>query len=365
MRLIYFSISILFLANFLSLGKKKEVPYAIPNFKKAYSEHYQGSLLYSEGFLQKANNKFKNAYAILPENFYFCLAFGLSEGRLGRQKNGLALINQALGVLERDDPDYHYKKVVAQFLKGMVYSYNESYANAYATVKSALYQAPDSAYLKSTFENALGYLTILNQSKNRHKGSDLSAHIHIRKGDLERALTHFAKALDWNEENYPAYQNYKALCDTLHIIPKYNPPGNIQNANTNYEPTFLNMHQKIMRGLKLESFESVAFLVDVSGSMVMEKVLCMGQTRFEVMKILGRKIVKEFRNLGRQGLTIIALGQRRTPKHDTGTGKQQLVIGSTKYVKVGDCEMPLPVPRLSMGVSSSRVSGAGSFNDRY
>ncbi len=320
MRPIYFSISILLFIHLLFLGRKAETARSIPNFKKAYSEHYQGSLLYSEGFIQKANNKFKNAYSILPDNFYFCLAYGLSEGRLGREKNGLELINQAFKGLEKEDPDYLYKKVVARFLKGMVYAYNESYANAYTSVRSALYQAPDSAYLKSTFENTLGYLTILNQSKNRHKGTDLGAHIHVRKGDLEKALSHFSNALEWNEENFHAYENYKTLCDTLQLVPQYNPPGDVQNANANYEPTFLNMHQKIMRGLDLETFESVAFLVDVSGSMVMEKVLCMGQTRFEVMKILSRKIVNDLPSTTDLGIGTIGGDCLDTPAKWKPTG---------------------------------------------
>lgn len=265
-----------------------------PNRKKAYSEHYQGSLLYAEGQLQRANQKFKNAYQILPDNFYFALSYGLSEGRLGHSSEGLQLVQEANVLLDRSDEEYDYKKAICTFTAGMVYAYNQDFANAFRQIQSAINALPDSASTKSIMLNNLGYLQILNQSKNLHKTSDIPAHIHIRKHDFEKAYTYFEQALELNPDNGVAYYNYKLLSDTLGRELAFDAP--IHDAKVRAQtdgPTFLNMHQHVYQTLELNQYDEIAFMVDISGSMVAEHVICMGSTRFDVMKDLSRKIVAD------------------------------------------------------------------------
>lgn len=276
---------------FLGLPTKVEQP---PNLKKAYSEHYQGSLLYAEGQVKKANAKFRQAYQILPDNFHFALAYGLSEGRIGHASSALELIDQAKRQLNRNAPDFAYKSAISHFLKGMVYSYNQDYGSAHQLVTQALQQIPDTPAVQSIMLNTLGYLQIMNQSKNQHKSSKLDAHIHVRKHDLEAAHGYFRKALELDSDNGSAFYNYKVLSDSLGLPLAFHEPTAAARAQNQTGPTFLYMHRTISSTLELHKFKELAFLVDISGSMVAEKVLCMGDTRFAVMKDLSRKMVKEF-----------------------------------------------------------------------
>lgn len=276
------------------------------NLKKAYQEHYEGSLLYAEGFIKKANQKFKRAYQILPDNFYFALAYGLSEGRLGNKQLGIDLIHQANKHLPKEEDNYDYKRSVASFMAGMVYAYNQDYDAAFQQIQTALSNLPDSASVKSIMLNNLGYLQLLNQSRNQHETRDSPAHLHIRKHDLEDAHFYFQQALKLNPENGVAYANYKTISDTLGLAVEFNKPSieAKKRAQTD-EPTFLYMDEHIRSSLELGKYEELAFLVDVSGSMVAEQVLCMADDRFGVMKTLSRKIVKKLPDQVKLGIGTI------------------------------------------------------------
>lgn len=263
-----------------------------PNRKKAYRQHYEGSLLYSEGRIKQANQKFKNAWQIIPDNFYFTLAYGLSEGRLGHVQAGLELINQAGSQLHRGVEDYDYKRSISSFMAGMVYTYGQDYDAAFRQIQSALSTLPDSAEVESIMLNNLGYLQLLNQSRNQHETSDQPAHLHIRKHDLEAAHQYFQQALERDPDNGTAYYNYKALSDTLGLSLAFNPPtAEAKRRAGTDQPTFLYMDEHIRRTLELDQYQELVFMVDISGSMVAEQVLCMADDRFGVMKTLSRKIV--------------------------------------------------------------------------
>ncbi|MEM6378989.1 MAG: VWA domain-containing protein [Bacteroidota bacterium] len=84
------------------------------------------------------------------------------------------------------------------------------------------------------------------------------------------------------------------MSDSLGLPLKFHKPTAGAKAQVETGPTFLYMHRKISGTLELHKYSELAFLVDISGSMVAEKVVCMDDTRFAVMKDLSRKMVKEF-----------------------------------------------------------------------
>jgi len=263
----------------------------LPNQKKAYSAHYQGSLLYAEGEWGKANQKFQQAHSIVPNNFYFGLSYGLSEGRLGKAKRGVSLIQNAMTYLDPLDPDFRYKYASAIFLKAMVHAYSQDYGAAYQQMQQSKNIAPDTLPLQSLIEHNMGFLSIANQTINRNRRDRLAAHYHVRKHDLEKGLSHFESALKTNPGNNNTLHNYQVLCDTLGLPNRYKDQAPSDKIKTKIEPTFIDMHQKIIEDLRLDQYAELAFLVDVSGSMVSQNVLCMNDTRFNVMKDLGRKVV--------------------------------------------------------------------------
>lgn len=277
----------------------------LPDQKKAYSAHYQGSLLYAEGQIRQANQKFSRAYSILPRNFYFALSYGLSEGRLGNDRKGLDLIQEALLYLDPRDPDFAYKYATARFLRVMIHCYNQDYGEAYNSLIATQRVAPDTLRLQSLIEHTLGYLTVTNQTLNRDRSNELPPHYHVRQHDLEKAHTHFEKALDLDPEQPATLRNYRMLCDTLGLPPRFAAAPEKDKKAKVGEFTFLYMHEKIIQDLRLDRYPELAFLVDVSGSMVSQQVICMNDDRFNVMKDLGRKIVDALPATTRLGLGTI------------------------------------------------------------
>ena len=283
--------------------------YAPADRKDAYRFHYRGTLSYAEGDLKQANQYFRRAYNILPENFYFAISYGLTQGQQGDLSQALEVIRTARRLVPYDDPEVNRKKSLAFFFTGLAQSYNQQFGQAYRSVTNGLHILPDDAQAASVFENTLGYLRVRNQAVNSHQKEDLAAHYHVHQRDLQQALVHFERALEYNPGNPAARFNYKMLCDTLGYTPRYAVSElsgeTTQEDDEPYQPTFLDMHTRLANELQLASFDELLFLVDISGSMVQEKVICMGDTRFDVMKELARRTLTTFSEQKRYGLGTI------------------------------------------------------------
>jgi len=277
------------------------------NRKDAYRFHYRGTLSYAEGDIRQANQYFRRAYRILPENFYFAISYGLTQGQQGDLSDALEIIRTARRLVPFDDPEVNRKKSLAEFFKGLAQSYNQQFGAAYRSVSSGLRLLGDDAGAVSVFENTLGYLRVRNQAANGHVKDNMPRHYHVHRRDLQQALVHFERALEFDPGNASARYNYKMLCDTLGYTPRYAVSELSAQAEEEeaYQPTFLDMHTRLSEELALSSFDELLFLVDISGSMVQEKVLCMGETRFNVMKELARRALAIFPEQQHYGLGTI------------------------------------------------------------
>lgn len=276
--------------------------------KDAYRFHYRGTLSYAEGDLKQANQYFRRAYHILPGNFYFAISYGLTQGQRGDLSEALDIIRTARRRVSFDDPEVKRKKSLAQFFMGLAQSYNLEFGQAYRSVSNGLYLLEDDPEAASVFENTLGYLRVRNQAVNSHQRENLPAHYHVHQRDLQQAIEHFERALELDPGNPAARYNYKMLCDTLGYTPRYAVSALSPQADEeedSYQPTFLDMHTRLANELELSTFDELVFLVDISGSMVQEKVICMGDTRFNVMKELARRTLATFSNQQRYGLGTI------------------------------------------------------------
>ena len=99
---------------------------------------------------------------------------------------------------------------------------------------------------------------------------------------MERAHAYFSQALRLNQTNPSARYNAQILADSL-SLPQMNMVGDstenaIRLSNEQSRQT------DIFDLLDFEAYDEVLFLLDISGSMVMEKVVCKGRDRFSVMK---------------------------------------------------------------------------------
>lgn len=99
-----------------------------------------------------------------------------------------------------------------------------------------------------------------------------------------RAREEFERALACNADNEAARYNYTVLSDSLGLAPQafsVEPAGAQALKSGN---TYNNLPDNINRALDFANYDEVVFLLDISGSMVQEKVICKGETRFKVMK---------------------------------------------------------------------------------
>ncbi|GJM31774.1 MAG: hypothetical protein DHS20C18_07750 [Saprospiraceae bacterium] len=251
----------------------------------AYRLHYRGTLNYSEGNYQKAVGYFRRAYGLAPDNFSFALSLAVSLSRVGKGDESLKVLHEGERYLLVHDPEYPQKLAMKTFLEGMIYCYSGQYKSAVPLFKKSIELQEDLGKPKliSVFHNALGYATIMDQGQNAHRRADLGNHSHVHRRDLERALKEFEMAIQNNPTNANARHNFQVISDTLDINL---PPAfdSITETRLAAEKELTNLPDNIFRALNFEHYDEVLFLLDISGSMVMEKVICMGNTRFQVMR---------------------------------------------------------------------------------
>ncbi|MCI4647405.1 VWA domain-containing protein [Phaeodactylibacter sp.] len=251
--------------------------------KAAFRAHYKGMLLYSEAHYERAVSHFEKAHSIIPDNYNFNLSLALALSRVGRADEGLGLLQKSDILLRSGDPDLAQKESTRYFLKGMVLLYADRAGQALQPLEKSigLQEKLGDPKRLSIYYNALGYATMLNQGGSDHGSDTLGWHYHVHRRDLIRSLGYFDQAVKYDTKNAAALYNYFLVRDTLGMEgmkdyyaqqdsagPK--PVGELP-GNTN-------------RTLEFTDYEELLFLLDLSGSMVMEKVPCMGTTRFEVMK---------------------------------------------------------------------------------
>ncbi|WP_421796537.1 hypothetical protein [Haliscomenobacter sp.] len=270
-------------------------PVFLPPDKQAYRLHYQGSLQYAEGKYRQASGNFERAYHLFPENFSFALAHGLCLGRLGDASEAKKVLEKARQLVTPNDQERQQKLAMATFFLGMSFSYADRYSEALPLLRDAvaMQQKIPQKSLLSVYYNALGKAILLNQGRNAHRRNYQPLHYHVHRRDMEKAFVAFEAAVKADPENVVALHNYLQLADTLKVSSILPEADTNQVQRREYKPTFLNMHKTIISDLKLNNYDELVFLLDISGSMVMEKVVCYGADRFTAMKDLCLKILPE------------------------------------------------------------------------
>ncbi len=272
--------------------------------KVAFKAHYKGMLLYGEAHYERAVRQFEKAHRILPDNYNFNLSLALALSRIGRADDGLALLQQSETLLRPGDPDLRQKKASRLFLNGMVLLYADRAGRALQPLRESIelqQQLGDPKKL-SIYYNALGYATMLNQGGSDHGSDTLGWHYHVHRRDLIRALGHFDQAVTYDTKNANALYNYFLVRDTLGLegLEAY-------YAQQDSLPAFSTgeLPGNTERTLQFTDYEELLFLLDLSGSMVMEQVPCMGASRFNVMKQTALFILDSLPEQTRLGLGSI------------------------------------------------------------
>ncbi len=289
--------------------------------KAAYRHHYKGTLDFSEGQYGRAEGHFRQAYDIIPDNFTFALSLSACLGRNGKPDEALRILQKSDAGLVQEDREYAQKKVMRYFVEGVIRCYGKRYDLAIQPFRKSIELQEDigNRKLLSTFYNALGYAILLNQGIGAHKSAKQAPHYHVSKADLLRAIPNFEKATQYDPANTAALNNYRMLADTLGLttstsdhLPK------VKEATSDYIP---NMPGSILEMTRLTETDELLLMLDISGSMVMEKVICMGVTRFETMRGTMLELLDSIPARLPMGIGTIGGDCGTTPKlwHKTGS----------------------------------------------
>jgi len=290
--------------------------------RSAYKHHYRGNIYYQKDDLNKAEFHFRKAYQSIPNNYGFALSYGVCLARNGKASKGLQVFQSGSSFIAREDPEYRQKRILKHFFEGLILCYDQNYDAAIHRIRKSISlqeHTPNAAYL-SIFYNTLGYATLLNQGKADFGRSGLPPHYHVHKRDMERAFEYFGEALNYNADNPSALYNYKILSDTLESTSQYDLSSDTTANVLKYE-TELNVSNDVFELLDFSSYQEVLFLLDISGSMVMEKVICKGRDRFSVMKETALHILRKMPETTQLGIATIGGDCGTAPKLWIKTGK--------------------------------------------
>lgn len=300
-------------------------PQPVRSIKSAYEHHYKGSLYYKEDRLNKAEYHFRIAYNTVPDNFAFALSLAVCMGRNGDPEDGLKILQRGSAGLDRKDPEYEEKRALKAFFQGFLQCYAKQYGRAIVSLKQSISlqeQLGNPTHL-SIFYNALGYAILLNQGSGAHRRADLEPHYHVHKRDMERSLEAFEKALEYNPTNPSAIYNYRTISDSLKVASNLTLPAQdaVENSIVFKSKDDEDLPTNIFSLLDFANFDEVLFLLDISGSMVMEKVICKGKDRFKVMKETSLFILDRLARDTRMGIATIGGDCGTEPRlwHATGS----------------------------------------------
>jgi len=169
----------------------------------------------------------------------------------------------------------------------MVYCYGDFYDIAISSLsKSIELQEPlGRPRLLSVYKNALAYAILMNQGSSSGSNSGLPKHYHLHERDIRKSFQYFEEALEENSQNKAALKNYLSLCEVLEKPARADFEDRAAKLfRFDHDVSYSKLPYNALESASFIEFDEVVFLLDISGSMVMEQVLCMSSTRFQVMK---------------------------------------------------------------------------------
>lgn len=276
--------------------------------KEAYRNYFLGSYYFAEGAYLRSENHLRRAYQMDPEEFNFALAYSLVLGRLGKTDQAETLLGKSLNLLSAQHPDIQHMRSLQYFVQGMVYCYAERYGQAIQPLKRAIQiqEGLDYPEERSIMFNALGYVEVMDQGRGSGQHGDLGPHYHVHRRDLEQSFRYFRSAYQADVQNANARENYELLLDTLNLEPE--PIQEHESAkkeqwvvSSRYSRLPANMRPL----LSFTEYDEVVLLLDISGSMVMEDVACIGSDRFGVMKETALLLLETFSDSTKVGVGTI------------------------------------------------------------
>lgn len=276
------------------LGSTNYVPPANPSaggIKAAYRNYFLGNYYYNEAQLQKSVGYFRRAYQAVNRPS-FALAYALALAETGKASAGLEILNTTKRSLLPLHPEYEQQLTNYFYVDAIVSTRAGKYATASHSLSRALMRTEQQDNTKfrkrlAGMYNLTAYLKIMSQEAPQVHGG-LPPHAHLQLRELEAALPLYEKALSLDTSRQDSRQNLQTIADTLaqevEIAPLPPPIQDYRRAGVYNVRDFPHLPDRIEGILPFGHYDELIYLVDISGSMVMENVGCTGADRFTVMK---------------------------------------------------------------------------------
>ncbi|MEZ4985978.1 MAG: VWA domain-containing protein [Saprospiraceae bacterium] len=246
------------------------------------------------------------------------MAYALVLGRQHKTQQAQEIFGKSKSLLSPRHPDYAHLLSLQHFVAGMIYIDGALYGKAIAPLRQAvdIQQHLDYPEERSVMLNALGYAHFMNQGKGATPHDDLPPHYHVHRRDMERSLAHFRAAYKADVQNSSAASNYRLLIDTLQLPLDSIAEDRVKNKNVPQLKTwdYASLPANMQPLLSFINYDEVVFLLDISGSMVMEEVSCVGRWRFDVMRETALLLLENFSDSTLVGIGTIGGDCGTTPR---------------------------------------------------
>lgn len=314
--------------------------------KEAFRNYFLGSYYFAEGQTDKAEGHLRRAYQMDSKQYNFALAYALVLGQQQKTDQAISVLGESRNLLSAQHPDYAHLQSLQYFVGGMIYLYGEQYARAIEPLRRAIQRQETLTFPeeRSIMLNALGYAQVMNQGKGASKHRDLAAHYHVHRRDLEQSIGAFRAAYQADVQNVIAAENYQLLLDTLQL-----PAENIVEDKVEHEERkelttyqYASLPANVQPLLNFIEYDEVVFLLDISGSMVMEQVTCVAEDRFDVMRETALLLLENFGDSTKVGIGTIGGDCGTVPRlwHPVGTQSRDDLRWALKFL-VPDGTTPL------------------------
>lgn len=314
--------------------------------KEAFRNYFLGSYYFAEGVYSKAANHLQKAYQMDPEQYQFGLAYALALGQQKKSDEAFQVLNKSKGLLSAQHPDHKHLLSLQFFVTAMIHIYDQQYGLSVKALNQAILLQEDLLFPeeRSVMLNTLGYVRIMNQGKGTGSHGGLGKHYHVHKRDLEKALLSFRQAYQADVQNTTAAENYQTLMDTLQRSEEFIVEDKVDRSQEKQLKTY--QYKKLPANMQalveFTKYDEVVFLLDISGSMVMEDVSCIGSDRFGVMKETAMLLLDNMDDSTKVGIGTIGGDCGTTPRlwHAAGSRSRKDLQYDLKFL-VPDGTTPL------------------------
>lgn len=289
--------------------------------KAAYRNYYLGNYYFTEGVLPKALSYFRQAHASIPNQPTFGLAYALCLGENGEANKGLLVLESVGRHINPSQKDYLQQRLLWHHVKAIVASRAQQYGQAKRLIREAIQSQKNldsTQYIRlAGMYHLAGYLEVLTQeATTSHAG--LKPHIHIDWQDLERAYPLLEQARSLDSSRVDSRKSLQLLSDTLGRVPVLFSPAVIDENKVDRPPldmaAYPHLPDHAEELLAFGAYDEVIFLLDISGSMVMEKIACTATDRFTIMREVALYLLDGLPENTKAGLATIGGNCEEEPK---------------------------------------------------